>query len=99
MIARLKSLIFLDDYLVSASKDKTIRLWDRKSFSCAKTLKLPKASGYKGKRQSQDDSARIWTTLAPAGQPASFISSGQGHGSQQNLKKIILTKNNLFLKV
>ena len=45
----IQSIIFLESYLVTASKDER-----------AKTLKLPKMSGYKGKRQ-QDDS--LWVLV------------------------------------
>ena len=97
----IQSIIFLESYLVTASKDKTIRLWSRETFKCAKTLKLPKASGYKGKRQ-QDDSARVWTTLTSTNQPNCFISSGQGgdiinwqinHGDEVDVKLNIFCEN------
>ena len=68
-------------------KDKQIKVWENlpsltseEKCSCIRTIRLPKASGYKGKRQSDD--SRSWISLAslPAQSFGSddFISSGNG---------------------
>ena len=79
----IQSFLFLENYFVTSSKDKTIRIWDQNdgtNFSTLKVLKLPKASGYKSKRNAED-SSRSWISLCDLAPPFGkydFISSGNG---------------------
>ena len=79
----IQSFLFLENYFISSSKDKTIRIWDQTdgtNFSTLKVLKLPKASGYKSKRNAED-SSRSWISLCNLSAPFGkydFISSGNG---------------------
>jgi len=81
----IQSFLFLENYFVTSSKDKTIRIWDQNdrtngNFSTLKVLKLPKASGYKSKRNAED-SSRSWISLCDLAAPFGkydFISSGNG---------------------
>lgn len=72
----IQSFIWHKSGLISAAKDRQIRLWDIDSGKCSQILNLPRASGYKSKKNNDD--AKIWISLTNTDCEDEFISSGMG---------------------